>query len=520
MNRLILKNIIVLVILCFVFFFNCIPTAAKTTSVGIDKSKIDEFVKSRMKAENIPGVSIAIVKDTKVFYLKGYGDAGNSRLVTPQTPFILGSVSKSFTGLAILQLVEKGEIDLNAPVVQYLPWFRLKDLDASKKITIQNLLRHTSGLSTLSGNEADVGEKANISIEQLVRNQANTEISKPVNTTFQYSNLNYIILGEIIQSVTGESYEKYITDNIYKPLNMKHSYASVEKAKKNGLSSGYNSFLGFMISTKEADHKSAVPAGYLSSSSEDLSHYLIAEMNGGSYNGHSIISNAGMKQTHEPLNKPKKLVSSDGKTTTYVSTYGMGWFNNFSLIAHDGDTENFHSDVIMYNDGNWGIAILCNSNDAVLTTITNREVYRDLWIGTLNILRGMDPNANNPPSTTIVRTIINAIQIFIFMLLLFAIFRLLKWKKRINLHKLNLSINLAVLAVVNILIPILIITVLPIITIRFFNSTISEIITYVPDLGKLIILVPLILLIIGVVKLVLLISLLINRVRTNTNNLY
>jgi CubicO group peptidase (beta-lactamase class C family) len=100
----------------------------------------------------IPGMALGIVWDGQIAHLQGFGVADSSgRAVTPQTPFYLGSVTKSFTALAVMQLVEAGKIDLDAPVQEYLPWFELADKEAAAKITVRNLLNHTTGISTIDG---------------------------------------------------------------------------------------------------------------------------------------------------------------------------------------------------------------------------------------------------------------------------------------------------------------------------------------------------------------------------------
>ncbi len=129
--------------------------AVPTTSAAPDRSalerreqeQIDAYIQARMQAAHIPGLALGVVRGTEVVYLKGYGIAGpDGRSVTPQTPFILGSTSKSFTALAIMHLVEAGKINLDAPVTNYLPWFRTADEAASARITVRNLLNQNSGL--------------------------------------------------------------------------------------------------------------------------------------------------------------------------------------------------------------------------------------------------------------------------------------------------------------------------------------------------------------------------------------
>ncbi|MGZ3603256.1 MAG: serine hydrolase domain-containing protein, partial [Ktedonobacterales bacterium] len=121
--------------------------SVRADSAPGDFNAVDDYITARMETAHIPGLSVAIVKGDQIVYLKGYGQADSSgRQVTPQTPFIIGSISKTFTALAVMQLVESGKVELDAPVQRYLPWFRVADPQASAQITVRSLLNHTSGL--------------------------------------------------------------------------------------------------------------------------------------------------------------------------------------------------------------------------------------------------------------------------------------------------------------------------------------------------------------------------------------
>ncbi|HEX6386228.1 MAG TPA: serine hydrolase domain-containing protein, partial [Anaerolineae bacterium] len=115
----------------------------------LDGDAIDSFVESQMQAHRIRGLALAITQGDEIVHLRGYGTAGDDRPMTADTPMHLGSVSKSFTALAIMQLVEQGQVDLDAPVQAYLPWFTVADDEAGRAITVRHLLHHTSGLSDL-----------------------------------------------------------------------------------------------------------------------------------------------------------------------------------------------------------------------------------------------------------------------------------------------------------------------------------------------------------------------------------
>lgn len=503
MGRKITKISTVLILSFLIIIMNFIPVVAEVKTDNINYSKIDEFINSKMKSAKIPGISLSIVKDDKIIYLKGYGVDGKNRPITLQTPFFLGSVSKSFTGLAIIQLVEKGKIDLNAPVQKYLPWFCLADKEASKQITIKQLLSQTSGLSTYVGSKMVF--KDNVTLEQFVRNQKNTKLSNLPGELFQYSNLNYVILGEIIQAVSGISYEQYIQENIFNPLDMKHSYINENEAFKNGLSNGYKSYFGFMLPTKQLSHGASVSAGYLISSSEDMAHYLIAQMNNGFYKNSSILSKDGMYQTHIP--------------NSVLSNYGIGWFIYNGLVTHGGDTENFHTDVRMYNIENIGIAMLFNSNDYITTTISNGAIYSDIQNGVADIVHGIEPVMNTKSNVLLIRSIINLVGIVIAVLLLMAIFRVFKWKSRLKSNKVSLTINVIGLIVLNILIPLAITVFAPNVLASRFDASIEVFILTIPDFGILGISIPIVLFAIGIAKTIILVSFIRNKESNKTSNM-
>src|SRR6266516_4779552 len=118
-----------------------------------DLAAVDRYVEGERRATRLPGLALGIVRGDQIVHLRGFGHADSSgRAVTPQMPFIIGSTTKSFTALAVMQLVEAGKLELDAPIQRYLPWFRVADPDASARITVRHLLNQTSGISTADGN--------------------------------------------------------------------------------------------------------------------------------------------------------------------------------------------------------------------------------------------------------------------------------------------------------------------------------------------------------------------------------
>src|SRR4030042_520966 len=176
------------------------PVSAKQASHGTSYDAIDAAVVGQMHRLHIPGVSLAVIEGDQIVHLRGFGHARpGGDAPTPLTPFFIGSLTKSFTALAVMQLVEAGKVELDATVQHYLPWFRVTDAKASARITVRHLLNQTSGLPFLASEIAlaDVDDSPD-AIERGVRALATVKLTHPVGSKCEYSNFNYNVLGLIV----------------------------------------------------------------------------------------------------------------------------------------------------------------------------------------------------------------------------------------------------------------------------------------------------------------------------------
>jgi CubicO group peptidase (beta-lactamase class C family) len=352
---------------------------------GPQFAAIERYVRHEMAAQRIPGLALGIVKDNRIAYLRGFGKADDSgRPVTPQTPFIIGSVSKSFTALAIMQLVDAGKVALDAPVQRYLPWFRVADEDATAKITVRNLLNHTSGLSTKTGRTFQgSGDTSDSALEKAVRKLRSAHLSAPVGKKHQYSTINYSVLGLIVQTVGGRSYERYVKSEIFEPLQMRDSFASEAAAEQDGLATGYNYLFGRPRAADLPYNRGLLPAGYLISSAKDMTHYLIAQLNDGRYRTASVLSPAGIAELHRPA-------VPTGKSGT---SYGMGWYaspiNGIPAIYHEGDTANFLAKEVLVPQSRTGVIVLTNADNNLDLFLSDRQ--EKIADGVTSLLEGRQP---------------------------------------------------------------------------------------------------------------------------------
>jgi len=326
-------------------------------TVQANLAGIERYVTDEMARLRIPGMALGIVHGDRIVAARGLGVADSSgRAATATTPFYIGSLTKSFTALAVLQLVEAGRIDLDAPVRTYLPWFQLADRQASGAITVRQLLQHTSGLSEKDGNRV---WSSSAGLEEVVRAFANVPLAHPVGSRFDYSNINYGVAGLIVEVVSGQSYADYVAEHILEPLGMEHATASRDRAMADGLAEGHSYRFGHPVAGVGPLPPANLPAGLLMASAEDMTHYLVAQLNGGRYRAASVLSPEGIAALHEPA-APMRVAGY---------RYAMGWavgpVDGRRTVRHFGDTAYFHSAMLRQPETRWGVVLLANASGFV-----------------------------------------------------------------------------------------------------------------------------------------------------------
>jgi CubicO group peptidase (beta-lactamase class C family) len=318
------------------------PFSAGAVSDSTSYDAIDTYVEQQMHRLNIPGLSMAIVEGDRIVHLRGFGHARpGGGPPSPDTPFVLGSTTKSFTALAIMQLVEAGKVDLDVPAQRYLPWFRVADPQASARMTVRHLLNQTSGLPMFEGTIvlADLDPSPSAA-ERHARALSSLALNHPVGAKFEYSNLNFILAGLIVEAASGEAYPDYIQNHIFNPLEMRHSYTSQAQAKQKGLTIGHRYWFAHPVAAPDIPVSSAtLAAGQLISCAQDMAHYLIAHLNGGRYGKAQILSSEGIDELHRPGVEFREMGASMG--------YGMGWFveniGPVKVVSHSGNVPDFSS---------------------------------------------------------------------------------------------------------------------------------------------------------------------------------
>ena len=334
---------------------------------------IEHYLTTTRCGLSLPGLAVAIVQDSEVIYSSGFGMAASGQSVTPQTPFVLGSLSKSFTALAVMQLIEQGKVKLDAPVQTYIPWFHVdghrgsvsSDI-LSAQVTVRHLLCHISGLPRYEGRDLLSG-KGGKTLEQVVRGLRFVKLIKPVGitrlvgSTFQYSNLNYAVLGLLIEMVSGQAYGSYIEEHIFRPLHMHTSFTSEPVALQRGLSQGYRWWFGFPVPFHAPYLEEAVPAAFVISSVQDMAKYLIACLE----QTDTLLSREGFRE----LFGIQGIMHKSKDNFNYAFGWRVGMYEGEEMLRHGGEVSNFRADMILLPGCKLGVVVLANANNGMIAQL-------------------------------------------------------------------------------------------------------------------------------------------------------
>ncbi len=311
---------------------------------------IDGVIDAEMPASGVPGLAYAVVADGEVTSVgaRGVARLGSEWKVTPDTAFVTGSISKSFTALAVMQLVEAGQIELDAPVSRYLDAFSGRSGGA---VTIRQLLHHTSGYSTMQGNTSPADTTG--SRDELARRVDRIATLTPPHAPdvrWEYSNANYEVLGRVIEVVGGQDYQAYVTAHILQPVGMVHSFVADGEIHEVA-ATGHTPWFGTKRPLPEnTTSRGTAPQGGIVASAPDLARYLMMMMNGRD----DVLSAEGKAL----------MMRADGNTSPF---YGFGWFVDpgNGRVWHSGTSPGFESLATMLPSRKRGVVVLVNGGSGI-----------------------------------------------------------------------------------------------------------------------------------------------------------
>lgn len=361
----------VLTVAVSVMFSSSVAPQLWTQAADSPSRQIDDMARQQFDKAGTPAAAIAVIRGDQVEYLS-YSDTG---AVDEHTLFQLGSVSKAFTGLGILLLEDEGRLSLADPVSRHIPWFSVRfagrELDP-EVLTVGHLLYHTSGFTN---DEARYPQAVGMmTLEEHIRRINGSELVSYPSEQYAYANTNYHLLGYIIESAAGQSYQDFMDERIFAPLGLHHTYAAPED-----VGSGERMMPGSRLSFFRARPyqipitPANVPAGYIISNAADMGRWMQLQM--------------GTVQASEQFTRiiaRSHLPNSDSMVRAHLQ-YAGGWYvdSEAGRIYHSGGTPGFSSHAVYGRETDTAVCVLTNMNASVNTDMVAANI--------LNLLEGRQP---------------------------------------------------------------------------------------------------------------------------------
>jgi CubicO group peptidase (beta-lactamase class C family) len=321
------------------------------------------MIQETMRKHQIPGFAISVVENGKVIYARGFGVAklGSNTPITTKSLFHMASVTKPFVATAIMQLVERGKISLDARVTEYLPYFRMKD-ERFTTITVRQMLTHISGMPDVENYNWDKPEYDDTALERYVRGLNTLSLLGAPGEKFRYSNIAFEVVGDLIAKVSRMSFEGYVQRNILAPLGMKHSTLLVRETNAKRLVAPHiRDKDGKVVVSKVFPYnRPHAASSTLYSSIDDMNRWARANLNRGELNGKRILKTSSYDVLWKPyaeVGEISPLVPSDMKI-------GLSWFlreeNGHRLVNHGGGDLGFHSFLLLALDDSISVVAMSN----------------------------------------------------------------------------------------------------------------------------------------------------------------
>lgn len=315
---------------------------------------IDKYLSEQVRFHSIPGLTAAVVINGELLYTGAFGvrQIGKDEKLTSEHVFHFASVSKPFVATAIMQLVEQGMMNLDDPVIKYLPYFHLAD-ERYRAITIRQMLNHTSGMPDVQDYEWDKSQTDEGAAERYVRQIETEKLLWAPGNGWRYSNMAFDVLGDVIAKVSGLSFEEYIHANILVPVGMDRSsfiYSEIQEALRTTGHVGEPP----QVSNVYPYNRRHAPSSTLNSSVSQMTNWMLVNLNRGEINGQQILR----AESYD------LLWTATTDTTTNQSLVGLSWFlgeqAGHKTVGHGGGDTGFRSYILLLPDDNIGIVLASN----------------------------------------------------------------------------------------------------------------------------------------------------------------
>lgn len=348
-------------------------------SAQMTTAEVDALVTKTMKAFDVPGIAVGVIKDGKVVLAKGYGvrSVKRSGRVDENTLFGIASNSKAFTAAALAMLVDQGKLSWDDKVVKFIPDFKMYNDYVTAEFTVRDLLTHRSGLGLGAGDLMIWPDGNNFTTSDIIHNLRYLKPVSAFRTKYDYDNLLYIVAGEVVRSVSGMSWEDFVETRIMKPLKMDHSAASFTRLRDTSnvidphvpTDGKLKAIVRYKGTTFDA-------AAGIYTSVNDLAKWVIAQLDHGKYEGAQLFSEAAQKEMWSPQtilpNPPNPPYNS------LFKAYGLGWqltdIKGYKQVSHTGGLDGIVTQVVLFPEINLGIIVLTNQQAGTAFSVISNTI--------------------------------------------------------------------------------------------------------------------------------------------------
>jgi CubicO group peptidase (beta-lactamase class C family) len=371
-------------VLFFAIVYFSLPAISQTDSLpSFVRDSLDTYVNRALKDWQIPGVAVCVVKNGKVVLMKGYGvkETGTTDQVDENTLFMIGSNTKAFTATALAMLEAEKKLSLDDKVQQWLPDFKLYDPWVAKEANIRDLLCHRLGFETFQGDFMFFD--SDLTTVEVREKMAKLKPLYSFRGKWGYTNSAFMTAGEIIPRATGISWADFITARIFKPLGMNNSLAlSKDIMTATNRSAAHTVVMGVLKKIPYGNIDNLAPAGSISSSANDMSKWVMAQLNNGKSDDKEIIPAAAIAATRIP----HSILGDGGHmfNKAHFSLYGLGWFleeyAGRKIVQHTGGVNGFVTSVCLVPEEKLGIIVLTNTDANGFYEALRNEI-EDAYLG-------------------------------------------------------------------------------------------------------------------------------------------
>ncbi len=347
------------------FLMSWLIIDAQAVKPAFVSDSLDNYIGQALKGWMIPGAAVLIVKDGQVVVKKGFGvlENGKADKVDENTLFMIASNTKAFTGTAMSILETEGKCSFDDRVQKYLPGFTMKDPWVAQQLTLTDVMSHRIGMETFQGDF--MYWESDLTSEEVIEKFGQLDPVYDFRAKWGYCNAGFLIAGECLEKISGITWEQFIRDRIIDPLEMNRTLVMTEEVQgASNIASAHTLVDGKLQVIPHCRIDNIAPAASISSSVNDMSHWLIALLDSGRYNGKQVIPWQAIRKAQYP----RSIIRRAGHpfNASHYSLYGLGWdlrdYEGREIVSHTGGVDGFVTSVTLLPEENLGIVVLTNTD--------------------------------------------------------------------------------------------------------------------------------------------------------------